>query len=695
MTYEIYEKYIKCGWILFEVNEDKTPKVRTFKGMKDSMPYAPNALYAGIPPTHILVIDVDIKADKNGVLKRGDESFDKLKKALGIEYISPNVQTRSGGSHYYVYIDSHKPVINKNQSPAYPDIDFIQNDGSNDRYVLLGGQKLSDGSEYIFYNLKPNSEIRKYIYGIGLKYKFISNCESSELEFCEDEKFHVPLSDEQIAKCLEYIDYDSYDPWIKVGMILKNERHEHGLRIFNEWSARSHKYPGEHEVTSYFNRLSIMEDGLRYASLVNMALEVKYDNVLNALLKVQKPEDIVGILDSHEMKQFPFLSKKSINRIKNDFAKYVKNRRLKVEFNKVIDKYAPCTKDASEAESELLKYIRISGRGSTKNGCFYDMTKGHAIDERTVKTLCNDALAQISTARECKYSINDAINEGLIRTAYYTDYNPREPERFFYSENAEPVYNLFHINSLPRTSQIYTNEGMRYVEYFIRHIRITWGEYYSDIFLSYLAYIVQNLGDKVFWMPVFQSFEGIGKTIIFKIVANHLLGNTNCASASMSDLRSEFNTWAFDKLLILIEELKICPINERHIANNLKTFVTNDRVKKLQKYYDSIEVDNRMNYMAFTNEHFPMPIAEDSRRYFVVKSPIKSIDQLELATGISYDEYFKPLVALSKSDCEFGSELRKYFTEYEVSSAFTPHRLPKSEFTDEIIRMSKNYCEKT
>ena len=53
-----------------------------------------------------------------------------------------------------------------------------------------------------------------------------------------------------LAAMLQHLDSDgSYDEWIKVGMALHHETggSEEGFAVFNEWSARGRKYPGESE----------------------------------------------------------------------------------------------------------------------------------------------------------------------------------------------------------------------------------------------------------------------------------------------------------------------------------------------------------------------------------------------------------------------------------------------------------------
>lgn len=685
MKLETYQKYVNTGWRLFEANENKTPR-KPFKGITQSDPYRPEALYAGVPPVHILVIDVDVRGQQ-GKPKKGLESFQKLKAALGNPELLPNVQTRSGGFHYYVYVDKKKPLINKNQKPEYPDIDFIQDSGEADRYVILGDQVLQDGSEYKLLNLKYNNKLAK-LYEIGLKYKFTSvsrECDDVGYESCED-KFYVPLSYEEIQNCLEYIDYDCYDSWIRVGMILKNEGCEDAFDIFDTWSKKSYKYPGRHEVERYYSHFNVMENGLRYGTLVDMAARSKCEKLLNEVISCKNDAELSKIVEFYDLKTFPYISKKCAEDLKNDFAKSAYNKRLKSAFNKHIDK-ALAYDEEQIAAAEFAKVVRISGRSSTKNGSYFIVDKGHEIDEREARAELDSAFKQMESVRSHVFTMTDAINERLILTALDVQYNPEESERLYYDNQGRLVYNLFSKDSLPPVSASISEAGMPYVQTFVQHIILTWGEY-ATLFLDYLAFLVQNPGRKVRWMIIFQGMEGLGKSIVFDIIASHLLGESNCSTASMADVRSDYNNWAFDKLLILIEELSICIKTEGHLVNNLKTLVTNNYAKKHKKYMDSTQVINKTNYIAFTNEAVPMPVKIGNRRFCFCRSNIRDLRELEQRTGVSRHEYFVPLVDLARYNNPYGRDLRRYFMDYKISPDFSPDFLPRSTYTDIVISNS-------
>lgn len=56
----------------------------------------------------------------------------------------------------------------------------------------------------------------------------------------------VGLSQEQIRECLDVIDPDSpHDTWLHIGMALHHETDGQGFTLWDEWSAKGSKYPGE------------------------------------------------------------------------------------------------------------------------------------------------------------------------------------------------------------------------------------------------------------------------------------------------------------------------------------------------------------------------------------------------------------------------------------------------------------------
>jgi hypothetical protein len=199
----------------------------------------------------------------------------------------------------------------------------------------------------------------------------------------------------------------------------------------------------------------------------------------------------------------------------------------------------------------------------------------------------------------------------------------------------------------------------------------------ASTLLDFLAYITQNFGKKVIWCPLIQSEQGLGKSIIGTIMINAVFGIENAGTVDSNVVNSPQTSWATTGVFKVIEELKLAGHNRYEVINRLKPFITNPTVLRVEKYEASTEVPNFTNFIAFTNFKDALPLTDADRRWWIVYSKLRSLDQLEKLTGKKRDEYFKPLHELAHS-AEYGAEFHKWLLEYEISENFNPNFAPES-----------------
>lgn len=244
MKKSIYEEYVKEGWILFKLvpvekggNAIKgrymTPT--GWNSKTKSVPYRENAIFGGIPPKHIVVLDVDIKNNK-----KGDISFANFVKDSGIEFNGINVKTPSGG--YHVYLEINEEQLFKKHQSNYPDIDFIVN---GREFVVLGGQEIEDYGEYELFNAKASGSGKNLnlenILELRQEYDKISY---SDIDI--EEHYMTREARESIEEWLSKIDPDiPYDAgWRDVVMALNqwDLGGDVGFEILKKWNDNSVLY---------------------------------------------------------------------------------------------------------------------------------------------------------------------------------------------------------------------------------------------------------------------------------------------------------------------------------------------------------------------------------------------------------------------------------------------------------------------
>lgn len=259
MEKHIYDAYIADGWKLFALYRAKEPhqKVKgiygTPKGWNDmsipSHPYNPKAVYGGVPPQDIFVIDYDVK---NG--KVGETSKKALEEALG-KSLYPTVISATGGGH--VYVRTPKPIRPLKNQHSYPDIDF-QCHGSE--WVMCGGQYVEGYGEYKF-----DDPIEEYfVNDINEPFTMLTMRNEDKRNGSyggvdETDHFLTRPSIDKIEALLDKLDPNmTYEGgWHNVIMALNSwdMGGEVGLRLAIEWSQRATNYePTDDEIAEKYHQ---------------------------------------------------------------------------------------------------------------------------------------------------------------------------------------------------------------------------------------------------------------------------------------------------------------------------------------------------------------------------------------------------------------------------------------------------------
>jgi hypothetical protein len=178
---------------------------------------------------------------------------------------------------------------------------------------------------------------------------------------------------------------------------------------------------------------------------------------------------------------------------------------------------------------------------------------------------------------------------------------------------------------------------------------------------SFLAFMVQNPGERINHALVIQGEQGIGKDSIFNAVGN-ILGNQNVSSVLLQHVESQFNDWLFGKQLVIFQEM-LAP-GRRNIYNKLKTILTDPTHTINAKHLPLQRVYNRGNYVFLTNYKHALSIDPGDRRMWVWYSEMKPLGPN------FYISFYKWL-----GDRNSASHLYNYLIHYDTSG-FNPTAAP-------------------
>ena len=207
---------------------------------------------------------------------------------------------------------------------------------------------------------------------------------------------------------------------------------------------------------------------------------------------------------------------------------------------------------------------------------------------------------------------------------------------------------------------------------------------HRTILIDYLAFQVQFPGIKCRWSALIQGAKGCGKTFIADFMGR-VLGQRHVCNLRGEALFSSYNEWATGYQFVAFEEVRVQGHSRFEVMNGLKPLVSNTRISVAQKFRDVREVVNRTNYIMFTNHHDSLVVTEDERRYFVLKSKVQTLEQVE---ELRRDNYFAKLYTLIEEEA---GGLRAFFENWEISEDFEPNGpAPATKYLSQLMQDSAN-----
>lgn len=237
---------------------------------------------------------------------------------------------------------------------------------------------------------------------------------------------------------------------------------------------------------------------------------------------------------------------------------------------------------------------------------FYRRRDGMMFDTKSFDSMFNYMI-------EGKGSISTEIFSSKLSMRKFDkmDFLPERPE-FITEINAETVriYNIW------RPSKLKPKSGN--ADVFLNHMSYMFeDEYERNLVLNYMAWCVQNPAQKPNFAMVIKGKEGTGKSFMGQIL-ERIFGPHNTGRPMNASIQSQFNGWARNVKLVIIEELMAR--GRVDIMNHLKPMITDPIIEINEKYQPAQKITNNCVIMAFTNHDDALPLKDDDRRYMIIIS---------------------------------------------------------------------------
>lgn len=624
-----------------------------------------------------IVIDVDPR--NNGLV-----SFKKLAEKFKLKIV-PTVITASGGYHYYAKIPQEYlgRRFKKTMKREYPGIDFLTQGA---QCVIPGSVCVKkypkdvappEKPEMVMYEwydkefgcFEQSNELTTELFDY-ISYKPVDSVNGGDAEDFGISSTASNWKEEKVRKLLSKLDPNvNNDEWVKIGMALHDWHPVEGLALWEEWSKPGDTYKdGETERRWHGFKPHV---GITLGTISFMAMQSDMDETLQNVRKY-----VERIKSSTELDLrtaiLPDLKKENFSKLDiNTIAMAVKCRYKELNgVNMPIGDIRGniTNKDAVRgsfiADGEVPEWCKEWTYVNSHTG-FMDLNtlKIRKTEAFNLQNGIHVPLSEGGTkCSAMKFVSDNKYIEQVDSTAYLPN-----TEELIVDIGGSKVLNIFNPNTVPTAAEEYTKNGLLYIERIKKHIRFICGsDNDSQILTEYFAHMVQFPGKKILWSPVIQSIQGVGKSF-FGEMMRAVLGNVNVGVVSSNEVVSNFNGWATNVQLNILEEIRIKGHNRYDAVNALKPLITDSFIQINEKGVKPYMTHNLVNYMCFTNHRDAIPMDDDDRRWWVIFVAIKNITDLHRHVGESKETYFRNLF---NNLLDNAGEVRKWLLSYNISDKF-------------------------
>jgi hypothetical protein len=527
----------------------------------------------------------------------------------------------------------------------------------------------------------------------------------------------VPEITLAIAKsALEHLDPDcSYLEWLAVASALKHQfsphKAEEAYDLFDDWSSRGTKYTSADDTRAKWDSVRQTPIGrapLTIRTLLKNATAAGWDDARvkdNCFQKLQEwMETVETATELLEYGVQRILGMPLLTNVQEGMAIDHLRKQAKSRFQTSITAVA-IKKDIERLRAEIKTQEKATDKVKeplwAKGICYISAAQEfyrHRTGEKYKPESFNASFGRkllptevslreaglpvtpAALSRPIVAPTDYALNHLKVPIVYDYAYDPSRPTEMFFVNRGKRYVNTYS-PTYPEADSSFAAEAGAIFQRHLAHLVLE--AEYARTLVDFMAFMVQNPGRKVRWAAVIQGVEGCGKTYLAEVM-KAVLGSEHVKTVSGDAIKSGYNEWSFGHQLVVLEEVRVMGSNRHEIMNALKPLITNDEISVNEKFRNQRNVENISNYMMFSNHHNCLSITGGDRRYFVIKSPLQTKQQV-LALG---ENYFSALFGMLK---KHPGAMRSWLLAWPISVEFMADgHAPRTKYVHELVADSAN-----
>jgi len=507
---------------------------------------------------------------------------------------------------------------------------------------------------------------------------------------------YQPLDNITIEDMRDYMrqlpdgEYDYYDSWLSVGMAISHQtaNGRDGFELWKKWSKQSASYDLDELKRKWSNfAKKTTSNPVTFASVIARAGGKTAINAQKALNYEEKAQQIANKADYMAFKDEIKAIGKSVlpDDIRAMMADTVaKNigKELGINRTEIKKAFMPDKKVMARKQGEMIQRPDWASEWVyVETTCEFANTKLHYSIKREAFNAKYDRKIECIIAEKTAAAMT--LTDYAIETVVDTMYWPGANTIFDYEH--KPMLNSYYDGGCVVADDI-DDDGQAVIDMFMDHIRFTLSdEREQRILLDWLAFVVQNPGERINWALLLQGAQGTGKSYFVKLL--QLVLGEHVRNLDPTAISGRFTSWAHGSLVVAVEEIRISGTNKYEVLDRMKPFISNDTVQIEEKGRDHRTVPNFTSYLLLTNHKDAIPLTTGDRRYCVLFSRVQTETQLfdELGGEQQAADYFAHLFDETKRRCDV---LAKFLYDYKISNDFN-HRGRAPE-TDARRKMMNN-----
>lgn len=330
-------------------------------------------------------------------------------------------------------------------------------------------------------------------------------------------------------------------------------------------------------------------------------------------------------------------------KVKNAY-RYAQNavgsKNPKTDFDAVEDKVEPAAPKDPTAVPEFLDDIKNNWCFSIGSKEFFKLSTMRSYDKEQF-----DDIHAGKTDRK-KPSAFAIQHEDMPKVELPT-YWPGQPR--YITENGEPRINMYKAPTLiPKRGDVAPFK--EFVEYLV-------GPDKAWMIHDFVAYLLQNPGEKVLWAILLQGKPGVGKSLLARAMVK-LFGRHNVSQPTNKQVHEKYTTWLKSCQLVVVHELMA--MGRLEMLNTLKDPITEPTITVREMFKPAYEITNRANFLFLTNHEDSIVIPKDDRRFGIIFSKAEKREP----------EYYDGIV--DWMDKNMGALLHYYLHDHEFDAQFKP-----------------------